>query len=214
MSRLALTAIVLAAAPLMLASSLQKRAKENKPADFPALIKKATDEWNASKFGTCIATLREATALATQERINVIRGALPQAPAGFEQVPEKKKDLQATAGFAGLGALAGNMVERRWNQTEGRANISVTVTADAPMVGMLSQYMTNPALLGDDKELIEYGRDKAILETQRNGERRHLQIIISEKHMVDVTANGITEEQLFAMWSQETVDRLSSALSY
>ena len=214
MSRFALTAALVLTAPLLLAATYQKRAKENKPADFPTLMKQAGDQWTAKKFGACINSLREATALATQERMTVIKGALPQAPEGWEQVPEKKKDMQATAPFAGLTAAAGTIIERRWNQTEGRGNVSVTVHADAPMVGMLAPMMSNPALLGDGKELIEYNTHKAILETRNDGKRRTLQIIIDEKHLVDVTANGLTEEQLFAMWSQEIVDRLSSAMSY
>jgi hypothetical protein len=79
---------------------------------------------------------------------------------------------------------------------------------------MLSGYMTNPALLGENKELIEYGSHKAILESQQKNDRRSLQILIDAKHLVDVKTNGITEEQLFAMWDQATVDRLASALSH
>ena len=214
MSRFVLPALILLSVPALLAPTVQKRVKEQEAKDFPTLISEATSQWNEKRYGGCIAALQEAVVLATTERVTAIRGALPNPPTGWEQLPDKKNNAQNAAGLAALGAVAGNIVDRKWKATEGRSNLAVSVTADSPLVGMLGGYITNPAMLGEGKELIEYGTHKAILETQKKGSRLKLQIIIAQKHIVDVTANGMTEDELFAMWNQEAVDRLASALNY
>lgn len=213
MSRFVLPALILIATPLLLASSMQKRVKPKEAADFPSLITQASQQWNEKHYGSCIASLHEAIALATAERITLIRAALPDAPANWKLIPEKKKSAQSIPGFAALGAVTGNIVERRWKATEGRGNMNATVTADSPLIGMLSTYLTNPALMGENRELIEYGTHKAVLETSMKGARLKLQIIMNGKDIADITVNEMTEEQLFAMWNQDAVDGLASALS-
>ncbi len=214
MSRFTLPALLVLIVPALLAPTFQTRVKENKAADFPGLLTEASKQWNEQRYGGCIASLQEAVTLATEQRVVKIRAALPTAPATWEQVPDKDQNLQAVQGLAGFGALAGSMIERKWKQTEGRGSINVMVTADSPLVGMLGGYLTNPALLGENKELIEYGKHKAILETNKKGSRLNLQIIVDGKHIVDVKTTELTEDELFAMWNQAAVDKLSSALSF
>lgn len=214
MTRFALPALVLCAAPVLLAPSFQTRVRPDEPEDFGTIIAAAKSDWDAEKYGACLANLQKATLLATEKRADKIKGALPQAPAGWSMVPEKKKgNAGALPGMGALTAMAGNIIERRWNRDEGAGSVTATVHADSPMVSMLGMVLGNPAMLGEGKELIEYGKHKAILETRKKDEQYQLQIVIDEKHLVDVSARGIDEDGLFGMFDQQCVDRLSSALS-
>ena len=214
MSRFALPALVLCAAPILLAPTFQTRVRPDEPKDFATIMASAKSDWDSEKYGSCLANLQKATLLATEKRAEKIKGALPQAPAGWAMVPEKKQaNAGAIPGMGALTALAGNMIERRWNKEEGSGSVNATVHADSPMVSMMSMMLGNPAMLGEGKELIEYGKHKAILETRKKGENYQLQIVIDEKHLVDVSARGLDEDGLFGMFNQECVDRLSSALS-
>ncbi|MEM7519202.1 MAG: hypothetical protein AAF368_20035, partial [Planctomycetota bacterium] len=110
-----------------------------------------------------------------------------------------------------LGGLAGTMTTQRYKEIEGRANINVQVAANSPMVATLGMMFGNPMMRGENTELIEYDGAKALLKT--NGKNLDLQILIGEKHLCQVTCNGLNDDQLIAMFNQAAVTKISNALS-
>ena len=109
--------------------------------------------------------------------------------------------------MGGLAGAFGNVIEQNY---QGTHRVNVTVTADSPMVQMFSMALSNPALMDKDSELIEYGTHKALLKTK--GDRRELQILLFERHLVNVNAREIDEDALFALFDQRAIDSLAKAL--
>ena len=155
--------------------------------------------------------LQEAIGLCMQKRTDAILAALPAAPAGWEIQPDRKNDMRNNPLAAAMSASVGNIVNRTYKKLDGNDRVEVTVTADSPMVSMFNMWITNPAMLGEDGELIEYEKDdKAVLKNP--GSRLELQIMISKAHICEVRANGLTDDELFAMFDQAAVDKLKAAL--
>jgi hypothetical protein len=186
----------------------QTRAKKEEPKDLPALLTQVQKSWTAADYPACMRDLKTCVSLASQRWIQAIRESLPAAPEGWTRVEPPKEDPQANAMVAALTVGVGTVVEQRY--TRERQRIDVTVNADSPVIGMMSMMFQNPALLGPNKELVEYGTHKAILDTT-NKQQLDLQILISNKHLVQVRCPE-SDEFLFAMFDQAAIDKLAAAL--
>jgi hypothetical protein len=208
MKKLFLLALPLIALSFALAPVAQKRVTPKGEADFPSTLDSARAAWEAKDYATCVSSLKDALTLATAERAKTIRAALPAAPQGYERQKPANQD-QGNAMMAAMGMAIGNIVEQVYKQTDSSQRIQVTVTADSPMVGMLGMAFGNPAMLGENSELIEYNEHKAVLKTE--GSRLNLQVLIWDKHVVDVQCPE-DEEFLFRMFDQEAIDKIAAAL--
>ena len=200
----ALTSLVLLAAVAV----PQTRAKKPEAKDMPEMLAKVGELWAAADYPGCMRELKSCTALANARWTAAIREALPAAPEGWTKVAPKEESQMQAGAMAALAVGVGTVVEQQY--TADGKRLTATVTADSPMIGMMSMMFTNPAMLGPDKELVEYGTDKAILDTS-NANRLNLQILISGKHLVDVQCPE-NDEFLFAMFDQAAIDRLSRVL--
>ncbi len=203
-------AVLLVAGVLLLSSAaLQKRVAQKGPADFPATLAAAGKAWESGEFGACVKELRTALGLASEKRAQSIRESLPAAPAGWKAVPDAT-DEGPNPFAAAMAASVGSVVERKYRKEGERGEVSVTVTADSPLVQMFTMWVANPALLGPGAELIEYGAHKGVLKNEGGG--FDLQILVSGVHICQVRAQGIDETGLFAMFDQAFVDRLAKVL--
>jgi len=212
MPKFALSSIALLLVGSVLVAAPQKRVKKTEAADFPALLTSASDAWKAGRYAACIGQLKQAVDLATVKRTEVILAALPTALEGWTAEPDTAVDALKSNPFASaMMSAIGNVIKRTYKQDSGRGRVQVSVTADSPLVSMFQMWVANPAMLEQGSELIEYGEHRAVLKPQSGG--LNLQILISGKHVCEVQASKLTEEELFRMFSQETVDRLSAALS-
>jgi len=202
--------VALLATLVLTSAALQKRAKTTSAADFPGLMKAASAAWDAGNYSECLTNLKKATGLANEKRSAAIRAALPAAPAGWKLEPEKKNAAAGNAMAQALGGAMGNVTQARYSEEGGRGSIDISLMADSPMVQMFNMMVTNPAMLGEDGELIEYEEHRAVLKKERNG--LSLQILIHKKHMFDVKTRGLDEDGLFAMFDQATIDKLAALL--
>jgi len=194
-------------------SAAQVRRGQEKQLDLPATLDAAKTAWNDGRYGRCMARLQDALGLVAAKRAEAIRASLPAAPEGFEIEPERNAAAaQNNPLLAAVTASAGNVVQRKYKESRGSARAEVSVTADSPMVGMMSAWLANPAMLGADGEIVEYGAHKAVLRQKNGGRTLELQILIGGKHMVDVTLTGRDDEFLFGMFDQAAVDRLAAVL--
>ena len=190
---------------------LQERVKPKGPADFGKTIESAKANWEKGSFGACVKDLQTLTGLAMEKRALAIREALPAAPEGWEKVPAEPMDTENPF-LAAMGGGLGNIVEQEYRSAESRrAGMQATVTADSPLVSMLSMMFGNPAMAGENVELVKYGSHKALL--TKESDSLQLQILISDAHVVDVSFYDTDEDKLFGMWDQAAVDRLASALA-
>lgn len=210
MTKILLPALLLAAS-VALPSIAQKRASDEKPVSFQERMQRASGAWDKGSYGTCMTELQGALSLCAEKRSQEIRKALPAAPEGWEALPDPKDDQRNNPFAAAMTASVGNIVTRSYEKSDGSDRVEVTVTADSPLVSMFNMWVTNPAMLGNQGELVEYENDdKAVLKNQ--GGRLELQILISKAHMCEVKASGLSEDQLFAMFDQSAVSKLRTAL--
>ncbi len=188
---------------------VQERASQRKKADFPTTLKAVGESWNAGRYANCLAGLRELTQMATIQRAQTIRAALPE-PAGWKIEEDKgaQDALRANPILASMTASVGNIIERSYHQDGGKGRMEVTGTIDSPLVSMMSMMFANPAML--DGELITYNQHKAVLKKEGGG--LVLQILIDDKHVIEVRAFGIDDDALFAIFDQAAIDRIATAL--
>lgn len=189
----------------------QTRAKKAEAKDMPTVLAQAKEHFDAGRYAACMTDLKTCVGLTQKRWTEAIRAAMPAAPEGWTKVePEEEQEdnAQAQAMLASLSIGVGTQVEQIYSKDAQR--VSVTVTADSPMISMMGMMFSNPALLGANKELIEYGSHRAVLDTS-NARRLDLQILISDKHLVQVTCPE-SEDFLFALFDQTAVDGLAAAL--
>jgi hypothetical protein len=188
--------------------------KAKEAADFPTTLTSAKTHWDNGRYGACLSDLHAAVLLASQKRAEAVVAALPAAPAGWNAVPDKSRDQMQNNAFAqamGAGlAAAGNVVQHEYKQQGGSGRVQVTITADSPLVAMFNAWIANPAMLEKGAELIRYEAHSAVLKKPSGS--LQLQILIHDKHLCDVDARGMTEDQLFALFDQKAVDALAGVL--
>jgi len=156
--------------------------------------------------------LNKALALTMAKRSKLISAALPAAPSGWTlEVEDVSEDARNNPLAAGLLATMGSQVTAHYRDENGEASVDVSVHADSPMVQMFSMLVSNPAMLDEDSEMIDYEQHKAVL-TTTDGSPSQLQVLLHEKHFLDVQVYGLSEERLFALLDQAAIDRLADAL--
>lgn len=209
MKRLAIPAIL--SSTLLFAAHAQERVQKKGPADFQTTLQSAGKAWQEADYGACIRELQTCMDLALEKRAEAIRAALPAAPDGWKVLEEKQAANAAANPFAAaMAGAVGSIVQKRYREGGGRGTIDVTVTADSPLVSMLSMVMANPAA-DPNAEAVKYGEHRALLKKEGGG--WNLQILVSEKHVVEVRTNIEDEERLFQLFDQAAVDRLAAALA-
>lgn len=186
----------------------QERASKQKAKEFSEVAEEVSRNWNAARYGHCLEGLRELTAMASAKRSEVLRAAFPQ-PAGWTIQVEKKKQTVNNPMLASMAASVGTMVEQRYDNDLEQARMTIKATIDSPLVSMMGMMFTNPALM--EGELVKYGDHKAIL--KESGRNLELQIMIGDKHVVEVKASGIDADALFAIFDQAAIDKIATALS-
>lgn len=213
MLRKSLPLLLLCAAPVLFAVVPQKRASKKEVVAFPVRIANSTKAWEAKRYGTCIAELKEALTLCRNEQRVVILKALPPAPAGWSIKPQDKKaNEQAAAAMAMLGGMAGAApIEQVYTEDDGKGYMKVSVVVNSPMVKMMGMMFSNPAMLDGKQELIEYESCKAILGKKGNG--AELQILIAGNSLATGTVRNHDDEFLLKQFNQAVVDAMTTAIS-
>ena len=202
------TALALLAAGTAVGAVAQERVQPKGPADFGALHADVKKQYDAGHYGKAYATANDLVGLIGTRRSQAIREALPAAPEGYEKVPFKEPKNQAMQNQMLRGIGMGNIIEQTYRGPGGQ--IKVTATADSPLIQMFQMVLNNPAMLGENQELIKYGELMALLEAQ--GNRKTLKIVIGNS-MVESVFNGHDDDFIFAMWNQAAVDKVERAVS-
>lgn len=199
-----LTALLAASA--IAAPSLQERAKKKEVKDFPAVLTEARSAWESESFGACSQALAEASKLLAVKRRASILAAFPAPGEGWTF----KADEVDAAAAAMMSGFAGTVIEGNYRGPE-RARLGLQAMVDSPMVQMMSMMIANPAMMGEDAELITYGKYKAVL--QKNSRLSFELTIVVGDDVIKADSNGITDDELLKIMSQETVDKLAAAMA-
>ncbi len=191
--------------PLVAQERVQK-----KELTVPEALSSAGKAWEEKRFGDCVKVLRETLGQVSSAHSRAIRAAMPEAPEGFEKIaPRKEEDLANNPFAAALAGSVGSSVQQQYKGAKGK--IECRVTANSPMIQMFSMWISNPAMLGNDSEVIKYGPHSAVLKTVGDGRSYELKILVNES-LIEVDGQGISDDELLSFMSQAALDRLVSAL--
>ncbi len=207
--RLVVPALVLVTTGVAIGAVAQERMKPKGPADFATVHADIKKHFDAGHFGKAYSNAKTLVGLIGVQHGNAIRASLPDAPANYEKVPYKPPKNQAMQQNL-LGALApgvGNIFEQVYRGPNGQ--FTTTVTSKSPLIQMMRMVINNPAMLGDNQELIKYGEILAILETQ--GKRKTLKIMIDDS-LIETAYPDQSEEFIFGMWDQDAVDTAANSI--
>ena len=189
----------------------QERVKPKGPQNFDELHAKIAQHYHSGHYGRAGQEAKELLAIIQKKHSEAILAALPAAPEGYKVRPQKKQQANAAL-MAGLTMAVGNIVEQTYMKEGGGGQVDVTVTADSPMLQMFQMWVTNPAMLGPDAELIKYHNDlKAVL--KKEGSRHVLHVPIGSS-MVEARVTGENGDFLLAMFSQAVIDGLTKTLAH
>ncbi len=204
-SILAVSPLLLAAASAFTPALTQERMKKKEAKDFPALMTTATNAWTAGEYTKASKALEGALKLVSAKRRAAVLATFPAAPDQwtFKPAEANEAEAQMMIGITGLN------VEGHYT---GPANERVTVTAmiDSPMVQMMSMMFSNPAMLGDDAEVIKYGQHKALL--QKNGPTNFELTILVGDDLLKADCSNLSDDDLLKMMSQAVVDKFEKAV--
>ncbi|MFO1029688.1 MAG: hypothetical protein U1F60_01295 [Planctomycetota bacterium] len=200
----AFAALAFLSAPVAVA---QERAAPKKVLTFPEAVDAAKKAVDAEKLGAAIAALQAAIRDLQKKQRAAVLACLPK-PVGWTVedpvVDEQSADLAASM------MVVGATVTRHYTKDE--QSIHVEVTANSPLVQMFTVVMNNPALIeADGGELVKYGAHRAIL--KKSGETgQELTILMHDVHLIKVTAEGVSADDLLKVFDQACIDRLEKPL--
>lgn len=185
----------------------QRRSGTKAEPTFPEAVEAARKAADAADYGAAIAALQAAIRDLQKKQRAAVVAALPR-PDGWEIQDDAPPDANDMV-MAGV-AMVGMTLQRHYSKGEQR--IDVEVTANSPFVGMLASLFQNPEIVkAEGGELVEYGPHKAML--KKNGDTGwELQLVMHGKHLIKVSAEGITDEALLKFFDQACVDRLEKPL--
>ena len=192
---------------ILCATTAQERSAPKKALTFAEAIDAAKKAVEADNPGAAIAALHAAIKDVQKKQRAAILAALPK-PEGW-QVEDPTQDETSNDLAASMMGI-GHSVSRHYRK--GEQSIDVEVTANSPLVGMMTVLFSNPTLIqADGGELVKYGAHKAIL--KKNGDTgQELSILLHDLHLVKVNANGVGADDLLKVFDQACVDRLEKPL--
>lgn len=185
----------------------QERSGPKKPATFAEAIESAKKAAEADKLGAAIAALQAAIKDLQKKQRVAILAALPK-PDGW-QIEDTAPDEQQEA--LGIGLLGAGFAATR-HYRKAAQSMSVEVTANSPLIQMMTVLFSNPALIeADGGELVKYGQHKAIL--KKSGDNgQELTILMHDTHLIKVTSEGVAADDLLKVFDQACLDRLEKPL--
>lgn len=203
-----LSLMFLLATLLVTPAIAQRRSAPQKELAFPEAIEAAKKAFDAKEHGAAVSALQAAIRAVQKLQRTAILEALPK-PDGYEIQDEEAKD-EAAPFAVGLTAF-GLVVQRHYRKGDDKT-IDVEVTANSPIVQMISMMLANSAVLkAEGAELVEYGAHKAML--KKTGENSHeLTILMHDKHILKATAQGLSADDLLKVMDQACVDRMEKPL--
>lgn len=185
----------------------QERSAPKKALTFPEAVEQAKKAVDSERLGAAITALQAAIRdLQKKQRVAVL-GCLPK-PEGWT-IEDVAADESAEAFAMGMAAMGLTMTR---HYRKGDHSITVEVTANSPLMQMLSMMFANPTLVAaDGGEIVTYGAHKAML--KKSGDNgQELQILMHDTHLVKVDTQGVSADDLLKIFDQAFVDRLEKPL--
>ena len=163
----------------------------------PASADEVTDQLNAARkayesgeLRSAVQTLQFAVA-SIQEKINLsLLELLPEPLEGWNA-----DEPQAQSG--GMAAMiAGTNLSRRYYRDDG-AEVDISITADSPLLSMMTMMLSNPMLMQTDPgtRVYTHGGQRGMIKHEKDSEVWEISLMIGGKIMIQVTGRGIKDQQ-------------------
>ena len=163
----------------------------------PALADEITDQLNTARkayesgeLRSAVQTLQFAVA-SIQEKINLsLLELLPEPLEGWNA-----DEPQAQSG--GMAAMiAGTNLSRRYYRDDG-AEVDISITADSPLLSMMTMMLSNPMLMQTDPgtRVYTHGGQRGMIKHEKDSDVWEISLMIGGKIMIQVTGRGIKDQQ-------------------
>ena len=158
----------------------------------PASADEVTDQLNAARkayesgeLRSAVQTLQFAVA-SIQEKINLsLLELLPEPLDGWNA-----DEPQAQSG--GMAAMiAGTNLSRRYYRDDG-AEVDISITADSPLLSMMTMMLSNPMLMQTDPgtRVYTHGGQRGMIKHEKDSDVWEISLMIGGKIMIQVTSGG------------------------
>lgn len=192
---------------LFSAPQAQDPAKQDR--EFSAALDAAQRAFSRDERRAAVSALRQAILVVQERQRAAILAALPK-PAGFT-CEDVAPASAAKDPFAVEIAALGLDVERRY-RGEGDIRFDIEVSTDSPLVQVFASLLEDPEKVrGSGGSILSLGAHRALAKFKEgHGE---ITIVLRDRHVVKVTADGMAEAAVTAIVDREVVDRIDRELA-
>ncbi|MEJ2327507.1 MAG: hypothetical protein P8Y25_12110 [Chromatiaceae bacterium] len=159
----------------------------------PAWADEVTDQldgarkaYQSGELRTAIQALQFAVAK-IQEKINASLSQLLPKP-----LPGWTADEPETQSGGIAAMIAGTTLSRRYHRNDG-AEVDVSITADSPLLPMMTMMLSSPMLLQSDPntKLYTYDGQRGLIEHDKDSDRWEIKLMVGNKILVQVAASAV-----------------------
>jgi len=157
--------------------------------DVTDQLEAARKAYETGELRSAVQTLQFAVA-SIQEKINLsLLELLPEPLDGW-----KADEPQAQSG--GMAAMiAGINLSRHYYRDDG-AEVDITITADSPLLGMMTMMLSNPMLMQTDPGTRVYtlGGHRGMVKHEKDSDAWEISLMVGGKTMVQVSGRGLKDK--------------------
>jgi hypothetical protein len=146
----------------------------------------ARNAYQSGELRTAIQALQFAVAK-IQEKINASLSQLLPKP-----LPGWTADEPETQSGGIAAMIAGTTLSRRYHRNDG-AEVDVSITADSPLLPMMTMMLSSPMLLQSDPntKLYTYDGQRGLIEHDKDSDRWEIKLMVGNKILVQVAASAV-----------------------
>lgn len=146
----------------------------------------ARNAYQSGELRTAIQALQFAVAK-IQEKINASLSQLLPKP-----LPGWTADEPETQSGGIAAMIAGTTLSRRYHRNDG-AEVDVSITADSPLLPMMTMMLSSPMLLQSDPntKLYTYDGQRGLIEHEKDSDRWEIKLMVGNKILVQVAASAV-----------------------
>ena len=159
------------------------------------------DLYKAGKYSEAAGSFEYAGQLTRQKRSGELSDFLPQPLNGWEA-----GEVESSA----VGAMYGGVTSAQRTYTKGNESITVIIMTDSPVVQGIVMMIQNPMMMGGAGKIVKVGSRKAMLQFDNGNKSGDLQLVVANKHLVQISGNDTTAENLTAYAAAVNADGLEN----
>lgn len=158
--------------------------------EITAQLDRARTEYDSGALRKAVRTLQSAVA-GIHERINRdLLKLLPEPQEGWQaDEPEVRSTGMVTM-------ITGTNLSRRYSRADG-AGVEISITADSPLMPMMSTMLSNPMLIrmDPDTKLYTYAGQHGVIKHGKDSDKWEVNLLMADKILVKVDGRGLKDKE-------------------